>query len=126
MLEAALVERTAVPRLALTAPSARASAPEPAPARDERTAKLLREATDAKKNGRYKQAISLLMECLARTPSDADCTVSLASAYATRGTKENNEEDSRKAKSFYESFLRLAEPGDPRIDRVRQILRGSF
>ncbi|MDP1917153.1 MAG: serine/threonine-protein kinase [Myxococcales bacterium] len=124
VLEAALVERTAVPRLALTAPSARASAPEPAPARDERTAKLLREATDAKKNGRYKQAISLLMECLARTPSDADCTVNLASTYATRGTKENNEEDNRKAKSFYESFLRVADPSDPRIDRVRQILRG--
>lgn len=93
---------------------------------DPRRAQLIKEATAAKKEGRYKAAISLLMECLARAPNDADCTVSLASVYATRGTKENNEEDNRKAKSFYESFLRVADPSDPRIERVRQILRGSF
>ena len=67
----------------------------------------------------------MLNECLARSPGDADCTVSLASTHAMRGGKENNEEDNRKAKSLYENFLRVAEPGDVRIPRVREILRAT-
>ncbi len=89
---------------------------------DLRAERLLDEAKVAKKEGRYAEAISLLKQCLENRPGNAECTVTLASAYATRGSRENSPEDNRRAAAFYERFLKLAEPGDHRISRVREIL----
>jgi len=87
--------------------------------------KLLAEGKQAKKEGSFKTAIDKLNKCLELDKTNADCTVSLASVYATRGNKENNEADNAKAKQLYEQFLKVCAPGDARIARVKEILAGK-
>lgn len=83
---------------------------------------LLAEAKTARKEKRYKTAITLLEQCLVLAPDNPDCTVSMASVYASRGSDEANEEDNKKAKYFYERFLNVCRPDDQRITRVREVL----
>ncbi len=87
--------------------------------------KLLADAKEAKKNGTFKTAVDALLKCLTIDSKNPDCTVSLASTYATRGSKENNEEDNKKAKQMYEQFLKVAAPEDKRRARVADILAGQ-
>ncbi len=87
--------------------------------------KLLADAKEAKTNGTFKTAIELLQKCLSIDSKNPNCTVSLASTYATRGSKENNEEDNKRAKQLYEQFLKIAAPDDTRRTRVKDILDGK-
>ena len=87
--------------------------------------KLLADAKEAKKNGTFKTAVDALQKCLTLDTKNPDCTVSLASTYATRGNKDNNDDDNKKAKQMYEQFLRVAAPDDKRRTRVKEILDGK-
>ena len=85
-------------------------------------ATLLAKAKAARKDKAYKAAFGFLEQCLAIAPDDPDCVLAVASTHAGRGNEENNDADARKAKQFYERFLKVARPDDARIRRVREIL----
>jgi len=87
--------------------------------------KLQADAKEAKRIGAFKTAVAALQKCLTLDSENPDCIVSLASTYATRGSKENNEEDNKKAKQMYEQFLKVAAPDDKRRARVEGILAGQ-
>ncbi|MDP3238769.1 MAG: pilus assembly protein N-terminal domain-containing protein [Myxococcales bacterium] len=86
---------------------------------------LLERAKEAKKEKRYKTAVSLLQQCLQDEPNQPDCVVTLASTFATRGSETDNLQDNTRALSLYKQFLEVAEPTDKRIERVREILKGA-
>ncbi len=121
-----LVPGTALARVALTklatldAASVRPQAA-PAPLTPELSA-LLERAKAAKKEHRYDEAVSVLEQCLRDAPDQPDCVVSLASTFATRGSQLNDASDNARAKELYARFLRVADPTDKRIARVREIL----
>lgn len=85
-------------------------------------ARLLEEGKQAKKDKRYKTAIDKLNACLKIDKANADCTVSLASVHAQKGSEENNNVDSETAKRLYQQFLKICAPDDKRIPRVKEIL----
>jgi tetratricopeptide (TPR) repeat protein len=87
--------------------------------------KLLADAKAAKKDQKFTSAIGLLKECLRIDKKNPDCTVSLASTYATKGSATNNDADNDEAKRLYQTFLTIAPAGDPRIERVKGILKGE-
>lgn len=97
-------------------------APPPNPELVEQLSALLDQGKQAKKEQRFAVAIDALQRCLALSPNDADCTVTLGATYAQRGTNENNNADNEKAVLLYRKFLRIASPDDPRVRRVREIL----
>lgn len=84
--------------------------------------KLLEEAKAAKKAEAYGSAIEKLKRCLDLDKNNADCTVNLASAFASRGLNTSNTADNERARELYKLFIKIARPGDKRIDRVKEIL----
>lgn len=109
--------------LRAAAVTARLEPPAPDPSSPE-VARLLQLGKDAKRDRQYGPAIAALQRCLTLSPRNAECAVTLASTYATRGNQANDERDNLKARQFYELFLKVCAPGDPRISRVKEILRG--
>lgn len=109
-------------------PIVKPAQPDPAALNEQKKAqidKLLADAKEAKKNGNFKTAVDTLLKCLNLDSKNPDCIVNLASTYATRGGKENNEEDNKKAKQMYEQFMKVAAPDDKRRTRVKEILDGK-
>lgn len=105
--ELAVRARSAKPAGAVTSPEVR---------------RLLEEAKLARKEKRYKGAISSLQKCLALSPNHPDCVVTLASTYATRGAEDNSLQDNAKAMELYEKFLTVCSADDKRIPRVKEVL----
>lgn len=97
-------------------------APPPDPALSSQLAGLLDQAKAAKTAKRYQSALSLLDRCLALAPDDVECTVTLASTLAAKGTEESSNRDNDRAAALYRRFLQIAAPDDRRIPRVREIL----
>jgi ABC transport system ATP-binding/permease protein len=87
--------------------------------------KFLADAKEAKKNGNFKTAIEILQKCLGVDSKNPECTLSLASTYATRGGKEFSEDDTKKARQMYEQFLKIAPPDHRLRARVIDILDGK-
>lgn len=87
--------------------------------------KLLAEGKAAKKEKRYKSAIESLKKCLELERTNPECTVTLASTYASKGADDGNDGDNKLARQYYESFLKVCAPNDPRIDRVKEILNSK-
>lgn len=87
-------------------------------------ARLLEEGKLAKKEKRYGSAIQKLNQCLKLDKANADCTVSLASVHAQKGSEENSNADNDKARQLYQQFLKICAPDDKRIPRVQEILAG--
>lgn len=85
-------------------------------------AALLERGKVARKERRYDEAVEALSGCLARSPSEPECVVALASTLAARGFDRNSLDDNRRARSLYERFLVVAAPDDKRRPRVREIL----
>lgn len=83
---------------------------------------LLDEAKAAKKERRYQDAIRLMSRCLDRFRDQPDCMVVMASAFASRGNDTNSQADNTRAKALYQRFLKVAAPGDRRIERVAEIV----
>lgn len=86
---------------------------------------LLDEAKAAKKERRYEDAIRLMTRCLNQFRDQPDCVVVQASVFAMRGNDTSSQADNIRAKALYERFLRVADPDDKRVVRVREILSSS-
>ncbi|MBM4781438.1 MAG: PEGA domain-containing protein [Archangiaceae bacterium] len=98
------------------------AAPSPADQVDTKRAALLEQGKRAKKEKNFGAAITALEQCLALSRGDLECTLTLATTYAARGTDENSQVDNEKARALYVEFLRIAPPDDRRISRVQAIL----
>lgn len=83
---------------------------------------LLEQAKVAKKEKQYSRAFTLLERCLSLSPKDVECTLTLATVYASKGVEENSAADSTRARALYRQFLGIASPDDQRVPRVKAIL----
>lgn len=95
----------------------------PSDAKKAQIAKLLDEAKQAKKAEKYGTAIDRLKKCLELDKTNPDCTVTLASVHASKGSAETNTVDNERARALYQRFLEIAPPDDKRIERVKEILK---
>jgi ABC transport system ATP-binding/permease protein len=77
------------------------------------------------KAGDFKGALERLNECVRLEKNNPDCIVTMASVYAKRGERDQNAQDSTKARELYQKFLDVAAPGDSRVQRVKDILAGK-
>ncbi len=97
--------------------------PPPQPSSDDQEEALLKQARAELKDSQYTTAITLLTDCLKLDKQNADCTVVLGSAFAKRGSQDNNAKDNEKAKEYYQRFLQIAPKDDRRRPKVEELLK---
>lgn len=95
------------------------------PTTDEKVQKLLDDARAANKEQDFSKALSLLAQCLKLDANNPDCIVVMASAYAKRGARDQNDRDNQLAEQNYKRFLQVAPPDHRQRKRVEQILAGD-
>lgn len=91
-------------------------------AADPTEAALIEKVRAAKRSGDLTTAITLADECAVKYPQSADCAAVQGSVLATAGAQKLDERLNDRARTAYRRFLALAEPTDPRIERVKAIL----
>lgn len=92
------------------------------PKAESKVAEYVDEAKRLKSQGQFDSAISTLKACMQQYAKDPDCLAMLASVYATRGSKSNNDRDNEDAKRLYREFLKIAPPDHRLRKRVQEIL----
>jgi hypothetical protein len=83
---------------------------------------LREQAKRAKEEKKYARAIDLLEQCVELEPKSAECHVMLGSALAASVRRTLDPVVTARARAEYERFLELADPADPRVPQVKQII----
>ena len=96
-----------------------------APGLAAQTEKLATEAKAFNKSKTFPPALDRLKQCLRLDPNNLACIRLTASVYASISQNENSPEDLKRARDYYELYLKVAPPDDAYVDRIRNILSGA-